>query len=370
MKKNPTDENLNEEITDGASHDVNGKGQVVPTPVETGDPHANRAADRTDLTDAETAEVRGAKVPRAQMLVAIFQQLVGMDGEDLSQVFSTIAANTDATLPGVAASAVGGTAAANLATIATKEEVEILFAGEELTEEFKDKATTLFEAAVQARVTAERALINEQAEERIEQVVAEMTEKLVGDVDRYASFAAEQVVEATKAQLEVAQRNTISEAFVASVLALVEQYKIDGDTEVKSAVEGLEAKLAEAATEKADLEAKLNESVNREVTLTEELKTFQKASILEDVASSLTAMQRGRFKTLAEAIECDTQENYRARLNVIKESVVAAAAAPAAAALAPLNESSDGVPALTDKPASTTDPVMKSVLGALTRRTH
>lgn len=355
-----------EEITDNASHDVNGKGQVVPTPVATGDPHANRAADRTDLTDAGTAETRGEHISRGQMIAAIISQLLGMDNSDLSQVVSSISVEQNATEPGVAASALPGASAANLSTIATKEEVELLFAGEKgLTEAFKDKATVMFEAAVSARIAAERVLMQEEADARIEQIVSETTEKLVNDADRYLTFAAEQVLEATKEQLEVAQRNLVSESFVAGVMQLVEQFKVDSDVETKSAVAELQASLAEA-------KGKLNESVEREVTLNGELKAFRKAAILEEVASTLTAMQRGRFKTLAEAIECDTPETYRAHLNVIKESVVAASkSAPAAPpALAPLTEAAlDGVPSLTDetdKPASS-DPVMLSVMSALSR---
>ena len=361
--KAPAATPLAENIVDTASHDVNGKGQEVPTPVETGDPHANRAADKTDQTDAAVAETRGTEISRAQMINAIIAQLLGMDNSDLSQVVSSISVAQDATQPGVAASALPGASAANLGTIATKEETELLFAGQDLSEEFKEKATTLFEAAVSARIIAERLLIEEAAEARIETVINETTEKLVNDVDKYLGFAADQVVEASKAQLEVAQRNIVSEGFVAGVLNLVEQFKIDSDVETKSAVAGLEAQLAEA-------KAKLNESVEREVTLTEELKGFRKATILDEVAGSLTAMQRGRFKTLAEAIECDTPETYRAQLTTIAEAVTAATKAPAApATLAPLNESFDGVPSMAAEVAKapSTDPVMKSVLSALSR---
>lgn len=358
---------VNEDIADNnAVHDVNGKGTVTPTPVATGDVYANRnGTDLPSNSEADVLDVRGQEVSRGNLLAAIINQLVGMDNADLSQIVSAINPNESANAPGAAAAPLEGAVAKNLASIATHEEVKELFAGQNISEEFAQKATILFDAALGARLVAEKALIEEAAEARVEKTIQEVTDKLVGEIDRYMTFAAESVLAETKAELENATRNVKAESFIAGVLQLAEQYKIDSDANVSSAVAGLTAQVAA-------LEAKLNEGVEREVTLSEELKGFRKDAVFNEVSGSLTALQRGRFKTLAEGIEFDSPDNYRVRLAVIKESVVAAAkpAAPAAAAVVALTESVDGVPALTpnETKVSSKDPVVKGVLSALGRQ--
>jgi len=210
-------------------------------------------------------------------------------------------------------------------------------------------------------------VIKEEAQAQIDETVNSVTDKLVGEIDRYMTFAAESVMTETKANLETVTRNEKAEGFITTVMGLAEQYKIDSDAEVSSKVAELEAQLAEAAT-------KLNEAIEREVTLNEDLKAFRKSEVFNEVSGSLTAIQRGKFKTLSEGIEYDTPENYRTRLNVIKESVVEAAkrtTTPPTPALDIVSESVDGVPAITDDVHVKTvskDPLMAGVIGVLSRQ--
>lgn len=338
-------------------------GSSLPEPVETGDAHANRPQDNPQ-SDADVARVAGQDVSRAQLIQAIVAQLVGMDNADLSQIVSAISLEQDVTAPGAAAAPLGGAQGGNLASITTKEDVAELFSGEELTEEYKEKATVIFEAAVQARVAVEREAIKEQAERDVEAAVESMAAELVGQVDRYVTFAAEQFVETQKEQLETVTRNTVAESFLADVVGLVEKYKISSDPEVVAANEAYEAKIAE-------LETKINEQVEALVSANEELKGFRQKEVFDSVAESLTPMQRGRFAKLAETVEFDTVEGYKNRLTIVKESVVKTGeSAPAAK---PLNEATiDGVPPVNEAevqaPQSVSDPLVKSVTSLLGRQ--
>lgn len=336
-------------------------GSMLPDPVETGDAHANRPQDNLE-GDQDTARVAGQDVPRSQLINAIVAQLVGMDNADLSQIVSAISLTQDATAPGAAA-ATSDNQSNNLASITTKEDVAELLAGEDLSEEYKQKATMIFEAAVQARLVAEREAIKEQAQRDVEAAVESMTEEMVGQVDRYLTFAAEQFVKKNTATLEIATRNTIAESFLADVVSLVNRYQISSDVDTVAANEAYENTINE-------LKLKLNEQVESLIEANKELVEFRRKEAFSVVAESLTPLQRNRFAKLAESVEYDDVEGYTNRLGIIKESVVQAADSTTSKATAIVE--SDGVPPLNEPLHEQTvargDPIVDSVKQLLGRQ--
>lgn len=357
MAKTP-EENL---VEDGdkvmTDNDGSGRGSMVPGPVATGDAHANRPQDQGG-TDADTAFVRGQDISRSAMISAIVGQLVGMDNADLSQIWSSI---DDANAPGAAAAPLEGDQGKNLASISTKEDVEELLSGEELSEEFKAKAGLIFEAAVQARIAAERVAIEEAAEAKLEESISEITEQLVDQMDKYLTFAAESFVAEHKEQIEDQVRSELAESFVADVNSLVEKYKIQSDPVTLETT----AKLQEQIEA---LEAKLNESVEREAGLAAAAKVAEQKAIFAEAAEFLTPIQRDRFTKLSESVEFDTAESYRARIDIIKESVSKKPGSEVKDTVITEN-AMDGVPAAdsdTAQPKSQ-DAHVRSVLSALRR---
>jgi hypothetical protein len=309
--------------TSSSSPPPNGPGGIVPDPVETGDVHANRAADQ-DQGEEEVAITRGGQeIPRSAMLATIIQQLMGMDNGDLSSIIAEIGdyKSDDATVAGVAAAPLENIAMRNLGSLTpggsasmTREDVEELFAGEDLTEEYKERATVIFEAAVNARLAASLVALQEQAQADITEAVETITEEMTTQIDKYLTYAAEQFVEEHKAQLAEATRSTVAEQFVAGVVGLVEQFKIESDEGTSSKVAELEAALQEA-------NAKLNEQVDASIELSSKIKSFEAKTAFDEVSTSLSPLQKARFSQLAESVEFDAVDSYKNRLNIIKESV-------------------------------------------------
>lgn len=302
---------VNEEATQVPDHDVNGQGSMVPGPVDTGD--TSRPQDNTSETDADVGIVQGQPVPRSAVLRALVATLQGMDQVALDRIANEVDAMQD--VNNDPAGSVPDLQGANLASISVKEDIEEIFAGETLTEEFKTKTALVFEAAVGARVAVVEAEMREAQEAQVSEAVEAVTEQLVDQLDRYISFAAENFVAENTPVLEQTIHSVASEKFMAGVIALAEQFNIDMPQAKVDVVEELTGKL-EA------LEVRLNEAIEGEVNAKQELKSLQMKEVFEEVASSLTAPQKDRLRTLSENVTIDGDiETYRTSLKTLSESV-------------------------------------------------
>jgi hypothetical protein len=193
------------------------------------------------------------------------------------------------------------------------EAIEALFAGEELSEDFKLKATTIFEAAVKAKVDEEIARIEEAYAETLEEQVQSIQEELSSNVDDYLNYVVEQWVSENEVAIEAGLRSELTEEFISGLRNLFAEHYIDIPEEKVAVVEEMTAKVEE-------LEAKLNEEIDRNVTLSKMINESKQFEILVDACDGLTDTQAEKLKSLAEGIEFTSSDEYAQKINIIKES--------------------------------------------------
>ena len=188
-----------------------------------------------------------------------------------------------------------------------------MFDGQELSEEFKDKASTLFEAAVTARISLEVAKLEEQFEESLEEVRTEITEGLEKGLDTYLDYVVEKWMDDNKVAIESSLRNEIMEEFIGGLKNLFAENYIEMPEEKIDVVESLANKVEE-------LEAALAESINENAELKDVVAESIRQDVLNDLAEGLTMTQAEKFFALAEGIDFDGDlDVYAKKLSVVKE---------------------------------------------------
>jgi hypothetical protein len=197
--------------------------------------------------------------------------------------------------------------------LSVREDVEEMFDGQDLSEEFKDKASTLFEAAVTARISLEVAKLEEQYEEKLEEAKTEITESLEKGLDTYLDYVVEKWMEDNKVAIESALRNEIMEEFIGGLKNLFAENYIEMPEEKIDVVESLANKVEE-------LEAALAESINENAELKDIVAESVRHDVLNDLAEGLTMTQAEKFFALAEGIDFDGDlDVYAKKLSVVKE---------------------------------------------------
>jgi len=193
------------------------------------------------------------------------------------------------------------------------DDVDALLEGENLSEEFKIKATTIFEAAVSTRIEqiAEQveAQLTEQFESAIEQVKEEFAEKL----DSYLNYMVEQWVEENQIALEKGLRAEVVEDFITGLHNLFKEHYIDIPEDKVDVVEELTAKVEQ-------LESELNEEIKRSVELKANLSEQLKTEAIYTACEGLSQTQVEKLKALAESVEFTTEEEFVTKLKTLKES--------------------------------------------------
>lgn len=197
------------------------------------------------------------------------------------------------------------------------EDVSALFNGEEgLTEEFRQKAETIFEAAVTSRVKQEVARIEESFEQKLQEAIEESVEGLVEHVDGYLNLMVEQWMENNAVALESGMKSDILESFVGGLKSLFEQHYIDMPEEKFDLVGDMESQI-EA------LKGKVDESVATIVDLRKELNEHKRAEVISSVCEGLTAIEAEKLQTLAEEISFEDAESFAGKMQTIRENYFA-----------------------------------------------
>ena len=193
------------------------------------------------------------------------------------------------------------------------EHVEALFAGEELSEEFQDKAKTIFEAAVVAKMQSEIARLEEAYAAALEEEVASIQEELSNNVDDYLNYVVEQWVSDNEVAIEAGLRSELTEDFISGLRQLFAEHYIDIPEEKVSVIEELGSRVEE-------LEGKLNEEIERNVELTKVLSESTKESVLHDMTEGLTATQAEKLKSLAEGVEFVDADTFATKVQTLREN--------------------------------------------------
>jgi len=198
-----------------------------------------------------------------------------------------------------------------------KEDVAALIDGEQLTEEFKQKAATIFEAAVINRVKEEVARLDEAYEqafvEQLSEQVEEIKEGLVEKVNGYLDYVVEQWIEQNEIALESGMKSEILEQFVGGLKSLFEQHYIDVPEEKFDVLDAME-------TEVAELHSKLDEQVAVNIDLNKKITAYQAAAVVDQLSEGLVETDKEKFVTLVEELEFEGIETFKKKAQTIRES--------------------------------------------------
>jgi hypothetical protein len=239
---------------------------------------------------------------------------------------------------------------------AVKEDMDALFNGEELSEEFKTKATTIYEAAVMARVKEEVARIEEEFESKLAEQVEKNTEGLVEKVDGYLGYVAEQWMAQNEIALERGIKSEILESFVAGMKSLFEEHYIEVPEEKFDVLGEMEDKISE-------LEEKLNEQVAANIELAKTLSEQKRLEILASATQGLTDTEVEKFNALAEELSYEDAESFEKKVQTIRENYFTKKATPLVESVV----SDTPVEIITEEKKQQVDPTMNAYLTALNK---
>ena len=192
-------------------------------------------------------------------------------------------------------------------------DVEALLQGEELSEEFQEKAKTIFEAAINSKVDAIQkeleTIYSEKLAEEIESTKTSLTER----VDSYLEYVADEWLHENQLAVDQGLKAEMSESFMTGLKGLFEEHYVSIPEEKYDVLESMVNKLDE-------MESKLNEQIDKNIALNKRLSESTSDGILSDVSEGLAVTQKEKLASLAESVEFESEENYREKLVTLRNS--------------------------------------------------
>jgi hypothetical protein len=194
-----------------------------------------------------------------------------------------------------------------------EEDVNALIEGEELSEEFKEKAKTIFEAAIISRANQIKESLEAQYEERLVEEVQEISEALSERVDSYLEYVADEWFQENALSIEGGLKEELTNSFMTGLKGLFEEHYVSIPEDKYDVLESMVEKLD-------DMETKLNEQIEKNVSLNKRLAESVADGIFEQVSEGLAATQKDKLASLAESVEFESEEEYREKLETLKEA--------------------------------------------------
>ena len=194
-----------------------------------------------------------------------------------------------------------------------KEDVAALTEGEELTSEFKQKAATVFEAAVKAKLVEEIENLEGEYETKVNEKVSEVKEEIVDKVDAYLNYVVEEWMKENELAIEKGLRNEITEDFIGGLKSLFESHYINVPQEKYDVIESQAAEIEK-------LKEEANKSMEKNIELNQKIAESTREEIIKDVSSDLAATEVDKLKGLAEGIEYKDADSFRKSVETLKNS--------------------------------------------------
>ena len=215
------------------------------------------------------------------------------------------------------------------------EAVDEIFGGEELSEEFKERASVLFVAVVLEKVNVEVARLEEEFSSKLDEQAELATEDLTKKVDAYLDYVAEQWMEENKLAVESGIRSDIAESFISGLKELFSEHRIDVPDEEVDLV-------AEMAEKIEELEKSLNEQIDTNIEVSKELDEAKKSDVFDILSEGLADTQAEKLRSLTEGLEYVDLDDYSRKVEIIKENYFGKSAiVEETDELDPVNEESD-----------------------------
>jgi hypothetical protein len=237
-----------------------------------------------------------------------------------------------------------------------KEDIESLFADDStISEEFKSKAATIFEARVYDRVTQIEEEIESKYASMLEEAIEEIQNDLTTKVDDYLNYVVEQWLEENQLAIESGLRAEITEEFIAGLRNLFAEHYIDVPAEKVDLVD-------ELATKVEELEGKLNEEMEKNIEFAKALVESHKTEVTREVCEGLTTTQFEKIKSLAESVQFSTEEEYKEKIETIRENYF-----PSGVKKANAEQLHEQVEDTEDKKTQINDPFVAAVSQAISK---
>ena len=194
-----------------------------------------------------------------------------------------------------------------------EQDVQALFEGEELSEEFQTKARTIFEAAIKDKVSEIKENLQTAYEQALVEEVASVRDELTERVDAYLEYVADEWIQENQLQVEAGLKTEMTESFLEGMKSLFEEHYVTIPEDKYDVLESMVDKLDE-------MESKLNEQIERNVALNQRLAESTSDVILGDVSEGLALSQKEKLASLASNVEFESETDYRGKLEKLKES--------------------------------------------------
>ena len=194
-----------------------------------------------------------------------------------------------------------------------EEDVNALFGGEELSEEFKAKAKTIFEAAIGSKVGQIKETLETEYAEKIAEATEDLKVSLQERIDSYLEYVAEEWLTENELAVEAGLKTEMTESFLEGMKGLFEEHYVTIPEDKYDVLESMVDKLD-------DMETKLNEQIDKNINLNKRLAESVADGILESVSEGLASTQKEKLASLAESVEFESDTEYREKLETLKES--------------------------------------------------
>ena len=222
------------------------------------------------------------------------------------------------------------------------EDVNALLGGEELSEEFKEKARVIFEAALTSKIKEVQESLEVQYAERLEEERESLKETLTERVDAYLEYVCQEWMTENELAIEHGLKTEMTESFLTGMKGLFEEHYVTIPEDKYDVLESMVEKLD-------DMETKLNEQIDKNIGLNKRLAESTADGVLNIVSEGLAETQKEKLASLAESVEFESEEEYREKLETLKESYFSKAPAAKSEAPQTLSESVDSTPAPTSR---------------------
>ena len=277
------------------SGDAQQKGEVKPdAPMK-----VKEAAHEEEEDEDEEME----EMSKKDLMAAMHKKMEGMHKKDLMAAYKMNMGMHEETDDNIEE---------RISDINVKEDVSALISGEDLSEEFKIKAATIFEAAVKSKIRSEVERMEESYAVQLEEATEVVKEELSEKVDGYLSYVVEEWMRENEIAVERGLKGEIAEDFISGLKQLFEDHYIDVPDEKYDILEAQSEKISE-------LEEKLNSSIQENVERKKVVESLTRDAVMHEMSEELTVTEMEKFKSLTEELEFVSEESFRQKLDTLKE---------------------------------------------------
>ena len=330
-ESNMTEEVQDQELHDEVTDEVVEQKELAPKGMKTGHDPKNAEAQSVDATDkagdatgsAPKRKMAGGSasdnttqdpMPKTKngMITAMVQKMQGMSKAEMSSMYSSYNMKKE------------GIDVEDESVISEEEDIKVSVDFSEdlnalveseatLSDEFKGKAETIFEAAIKSKLSDEIDRLEEKYEEELSEEIASTKSDLVEKVDNYLNYVVEQWMEDNKLAVQTGLRTEIAETFMNSLKDLFTESYIEVPESKVDLVDELAGQVEE-------LEAASNDAITKQMEMQEELETLKREKVIAEASEGLAATQVEKLKKLAEDVDFESEETFAEKVKTIKES--------------------------------------------------